>query len=130
MHLEKLARVRPSVDEAMEIILVDKPIARQRLKEIGEPQFGTYIKAVVDVDRAVMAVGGDFHADEESFLLDRGSSQMNLWGINLYFDLESPDMVEFDSVINIRSVQNNPSRGVEDPEIRARIVEIARALVQ
>src|SRR5713101_1342520 len=114
----------------MEIILVDEPIARQRLKEIGEPQFGNYVKAVVDVSKAIMAVGGDFHADEEAFLLDRGLTQMNLWGINLYFDLELPEMVEFDSVINIRSVQNNPSRGVEDPEIRASIVEIVRALVQ
>src|SRR5213080_669870 len=55
----------------MEIILVDRPIARQRLKEIGEPQFGTYVKAVVDVNKGIMAVGGDFHADEESFFLDR-----------------------------------------------------------
>jgi len=114
----------------MQIALVDAPIMRRRLKEIGEPQFGTYVKAVVDVDKAIMAVGGDFHADEEAFLLDHGSSQTNLWGINLYFDMELPEMVEFDSVINIRSVQNNPSRGVEDPEIRARIMEIIRTLVQ
>lgn len=55
---------------------------------------------------------------------------MNLWGVNLYFDLELPDMVEFDSVINIRPVQNNRSRGVEDPVVRARIVEIVTELVQ
>jgi len=114
----------------MQIVLVDTPIARERLKEIGEPQFGSYVKAVVDIDQGIMAVGGDFHADEEAFLLERGSSQMNLWGVNLYFDLELSEMVEFDSVINIRSVQNNRSRGVEDPEVRASIVEIVRALVQ
>jgi hypothetical protein len=61
--------------ESMEIIMVDEPISRQQLKEIGEPQFGSYVKAVVDVDRAVMAVGGDFHADEEAFLLERGSAK-------------------------------------------------------
>ena len=77
-----------------------------------------------------MAVGGDFHADEEAFLLERGSSLMNLWGINLYFDLAAPEMVEFDSVINIRPSQNNRSRGIEDPGVRARIVEIVVGLVQ
>ena len=116
--------------EPMEIIMVDDPIARQKLKEIGEPQFGSYVKAVVDVNRAIMAVGGDFHADEEAFLLERGSSQMNLWGINLHFDLQPPDMVEFDSIINIRPVQNNPSRDVVDPEVRDRIVEIVAGLVR
>src|SRR6266446_11003910 len=112
----------------MEIVLVEKPITRQQLKEIGEPQFGSYVKAVVDVNRTIMAVGGDFHADEESFLLERGSSQMDLWGINLHFDLQPPNMVEFDSVINIRPSQGNPSRGVQDPGVRERIVEIATGL--
>lgn len=114
----------------MEIFLVDRPTTRQQLKDIGEGRFGNYVKAVVDVSRRNMAVGGDFHADEEAFLLERGSNQMNLWGINLYFDLELPDMVEFDSVINIRPVQNNRSRGVEDTGVRARIVEIVTELVQ
>jgi len=41
----------------MEIVLVEKPITRQQLKEIGEPQFGSYVKAVVDVSRTIMAVG-------------------------------------------------------------------------
>ncbi|SRR6266852_2076704 len=114
----------------MEILLVDKPISRGRLREIGEPQFGKYIKAVVDVNKGIMVVGGDFHADEEAFLLDHGSNQLNLWGINLHFDLQGPDMVEFDSVINIRSRQGNPSRGVKDPAIRERIVQIVAGLVE
>ena len=114
----------------MEIHLVDKSIARQQLREMGEGQFGGYVKAVVDISRAIMTVGGDFHADEEAFLLERGSSQVDLWGINLHFDLEPPDMVEFDSIINIRPRQSNPSRGVEDPGVRERIVEIVVALVQ
>ena len=72
------------------------------MKEIGEPQFGSFVKAVVDISKGIMAVGGDFYADEEAFLLERGSSQKDLWGINLHFDLPPTDMVEFDSIINIR----------------------------
>jgi hypothetical protein len=114
----------------MEIILVEKPIVRRQLKEIGEPQFGSYVKAVVDISKGIMAVGGDFHADEEAFLLERGSSQKDLWGINLHFDLPPTDMVEFDSIINIRPRQGNTSRGVEDSTLRGEIVRIVGELVQ
>ena len=114
----------------MAIIMVDKPIARQQLKEIGEQQFGSYVKAVVDINQGIMAVGGDFHADEEAFLLQRGSSQMNLWGINLHFDLPAPDMVEFDSIINIRPRQGNSSRAVEDSAVRDAVMKIVGDLVQ
>ncbi len=114
----------------MEILLVDTPISREQLKGIGEPQFGSYAKAVVDVNKAIMAVGGDFHADEEAFLLDLGSSQKDLWGINLHFDLQLPDMVEFDSIINLRPSQGNPSRGVVAAALRERIVQVVAGLVE
>jgi hypothetical protein len=114
----------------MEILLVDAAISREQLKEIGEPQFGSYVKAVVDVNKAIMAVGGDFHADEEAFLLEQGSSQNDLWGINLHFDLQLPGMVEFDSIINLRPSQGNPSRDVVDAALRERIVQVVAGLVE
>ena len=75
------------------------------------------VKAVVDVKRECMAIGGELHADEESFLLAKGSRQQDLWGINLYVDLESPDFIEFDFMINIRPNQGNRSRAVEDDSV-------------
>jgi hypothetical protein len=77
-----------------------------------------------------MAVGAELHADEEAFLLERNSSQENLWGINLYTSRALPEMVEFDSMINIRPRQNNRSRGVEDSELREGIIAIVRELVR
>ena len=76
--MEKVARVRLSVDEAMEIILVDKLIARQILLDMARERFGNMVKAVVDNEQGVMAIGGGLHADEESHLLERGSLQENL----------------------------------------------------
>ena len=77
-----------------------------------------------------MAVGAELHADEEAFLIERNSRQENLWGINLYTSRAMPDMVEFDSMVNIRPRQNNRSRGVEDANLRERIIGIVRTLVQ
>ena len=114
----------------MEIILVDKGILRTLLMDMAEEQFGDMVKAVVDIERKVMAIGGGLHVDEESFLLERGSVQDNLWGINLHLKKDLPDMVEFDSVINIRPRQDNPSRYVEDGSIRERVITVVKDLVK
>jgi hypothetical protein len=74
-----------------------------RLAELAESGFGNLVKAVVDVDKGVMAIGGEMHADEEAVLLGQGSSQTGLWGINLYpSQYGEADWIEFDSMINIR----------------------------
>ncbi len=114
----------------MTIILVDKPISRPRLYEIAQLIYGDFVKAVVDVEKGIMAVGGELQADEETFLLERDSQQENLWGINLYPDREFPEIVEFDSMINLRPRQNNRSLGVEDAVLRERILAVVKALVQ
>lgn len=62
---------------------IRQPIPRARLKALAEAGFGDMIKAVVDCRRRIMVVGGELHADEEQWLLDDGSSQPELWGINL-----------------------------------------------
>jgi hypothetical protein len=113
----------------MGTILVDKPISRQELKAAARPYYEAVVKAVVDIERGIMAIGGELHADEEKFLLERDSEQQHLWGINLFTELDLPDMVEFDSMINLRPSQNNRSRGVEDAGTRERIMDIVRSLV-
>ena len=95
---------------------------------MAEAQFGDWVKAVVDVSRRLMAIGGDLHADDEAVLAD-GSRQRDLWGINLYPGESGPDWIEFDSMINLRPNQGNRSRGVDDPRVRSRIREVVGALV-
>jgi hypothetical protein len=107
-----------------------RPITRARLKELAEAGFGEMIKAVVDCRRRVMVVGGELHADEEQWLLDDGSTQADLWGINLYPADSSEDWIEFDSMINVRPAQGNPSRGVESEDTREIIRSIVQKLVQ
>ena len=114
----------------MGTILISEPVTRKELREAGEELYGDMVKAVVDIERQLMVVGAELHSDEEAFLLERESRQENLWGINLYTTRNLPEMVEFDSMINIRPRQNNRSRGVEDPALQGRIVEIVRKLVR
>lgn len=111
--------------------LVDnKPILIDELKQMAERMFGDLVKAVVDIRERIMVVDADLHADQESLLLENGSRQDDLWGINLYPDQTDEDFIEFDSMINLRPSQNNRSRDVENPETRKQIIEIVRSLVE
>lgn len=92
--------------------------------------FGDLVKAVVDVGAGILAVGGGLHADEEAILLDQGSAQGDLWGVNLYpADHGSTAWIEFDSMINVRPAHGNRSRSVEDAALRDRIAEVVDRLV-
>jgi hypothetical protein len=93
-------------------------------------KFGNMVKAVVDVEKGVMVVDGDLHADEEALLLNEGSKNENLWGINLYPELNNEEWIEFDSMINLRPAHNNRTRGVDDPAVREEIVTIVNKLVK
>lgn len=102
----------------------------EELKKIAKERFGDMVKGVVDVTKGTMALGGEMHADEEEIMLDNGSKQDDLWGINLYPDLIGDDFIEFDSMINIRPRLNNRSRSVEDALIREKIIKIVNDLIK
>ena len=109
--------------------IIDSPITLKGLSLMAEAGFGNLVKAVVDVEREIMAVDAELHADEEALLLEDGSLQADLWGINIYPDLEADERIEFDSMINIRPSQGNRSRGVDDHAIRDRIIRVVEYLV-
>ena len=95
------------------------------LKDIAGKLFGDMVKADVDVVRKIIVIDAELHADIEQFMLDNGSRQEDIWGINLYPDqYGSPDFIEFDSMINIRPGQGNRSRDVEDVMVRDQITKI------
>ena len=96
---------------------------------IAKNQFGDLVKAVVDIEKGIMVIGGELHADEEALLLERGSEQNNLWGINIYPEKPEDERIEFDSMINMRPSQNNRSRDVESLEIQRKIRDIVNKLI-
>ncbi|MGM9786981.1 MAG: DUF5674 family protein [Candidatus Cryptobacteroides sp.] len=112
------------------MIILQKPISRERLAELAENFYGDMIKGVVDIDSGKLALDAELHSDLERMLLEDGSRQEFLWGINLYPEVEDEDFIEFDSLINIRPRQNNRSRYVEDAAIRDAIKNIVESFIQ
>lgn len=99
------------------------------LKEMAAATFGDMVKAVVDIERGLLAVDAELHSDLEAALLQDGSKQKKLWGINLYPGTPDEDFIEFDSMINVRPSQGNRSRGVEDEGLRGKIAGIVNQRV-
>lgn len=105
--------------------ILNEKITKRELKEISVVRFDDeMVKAVVDLGSGQLGIDAELHADIEQMFLQQGSQQEDLWGINLYFDEEGEDFIEYDSLINIRPRQKNMGRGVYDEETRKRIAEV------
>jgi hypothetical protein len=112
-----------------EIFLVDSRLDPARLRRLVAAHFEDMVKYVVDVERAVAAVGGELHADEEALLLEHGSRQEDLWGANYYPGRGPEDCIEYTSLINIRPAQGNRGMFIEDELLRERVREVTFALI-
>jgi hypothetical protein len=110
--------------------IIREKISVDELKKMSEKMYNQLVKAVVDIEKKIMVVDADLHADEEQLLLENESDQKNLWGINLYPEkFGTEDFIEFDSMINIRPSWGNCTRGVENLDIQKSIIAVVNGLV-
>jgi Protein of unknown function (DUF5674) len=114
----------------MNMTIIRDAVTQHELNDMAKQQFGDMVKAVVDVEQGIMAIGGELHSDEEAMLLDQGSVRKNLWGINRYPERPASEWVEFDSMINVRPSGGNRSRYVESAKIRDAVTTIVNRLVE
>ena len=105
-------------------------ISLDEIRALAQARFGDMIKGVVDLERGILLLDADLHADQEASLLAEGSTLSNLWGINLYPDVAGEDWLEFDSMINLRPSFGNRSRGVDDAARRAAIAGLIARVVR
>lgn len=106
------------------------PVTWEELRQMAAARFGDMVKGVVDLRRGILLLDADMHADQEAELLDDGSTQEDLWGINLYPDVAGADWLEFDSMINLRPSFGNRSRGVDEAATREAIRSLVERLVR
>ena len=110
--------------------IVTEKIKLSELKEMTAAMLGNLVKAVVDIEKEIMAVDAELHSDEEALLIKEGSGQDYVWGINIYPGLPADERIEFDSMINLRPRLGNRTRGVDDPGIRSKIKAIVDRLIE
>ena len=116
---------REAVEDAAVIHIIRTQATKQQMKEMLQV-LETYMKLAVDLERGILAGGGALYADCEAVLLEDGSRQEDVWGADW---IPGAQQVTFESLINIRPRQNNPSLEILDPGIRERVTEIVKPLL-
>ena len=112
------------------IKIVTSPTSKEELKASAHGTFASLVKAVVDIEQEIMAMGGELHADEEAVLIENGSKNNNLWGINIHFNEPESKWIEFDSMINLKPSLGNRNRSVDNIEIQEKIKKIVSRLIK
>src|SRR3989344_3756968 len=98
----------------MRIEIITEPITRAKAKEIAKEIYGDMVKGVMDIERGIIALGGEYHMDANMTLVENGSRQENIWGFNLHTAKLREEWLEFTSLINIRPTQHNRGMLIEN----------------
>lgn len=111
----------------MGVRIIRERATPEQIAEMAEAFGGVLIKLAVDVEREILAGGGSLHSDCEQLLLEDGSRQEDIWGADW---LPMTKEVRFEAIINIRPRQGNYGMEVQNPEIRGRLEQIVRRLLE
>lgn len=110
----------------MDIRIIREPISRAIAKEIAAEFYGDMVKGVVDIERGIIALGGEYHIDANAKLIDDGSQQNNIWGFNFY---PGDGEIEYAALINIRPTRGNRVTEIQDGKLRAKMKEVIKKLI-
>jgi hypothetical protein len=129
-----MAKSAGRIFEKLEIMnypieIIKEKIDKEYLKKFLDNPFKEMIKFVVDIEKEIIALGGELHSDAEEILTKNGSDNRNLWGGNLYPSGEKNNQIEYTSLINIRPSQDNPSMEIQSQEIKTKVDQIIDKLI-
>jgi hypothetical protein len=113
----------------MEIKIIKEKISLEEVKKMAEEQYNNMIKAVVDIEKEIMAIGGELHSDANELLSNAGSDQKNVWGINIFPGKSREEWIEFNSLINIKPKEGNLDMDIKLNEVKNKIEEIVNKLI-
>ena len=102
------------------IVLLDRKITPEEFEKARE-EYSDYIKTVIDVEREVMTVGGEFHIDGEQVLIKHGSKQSNLYGGGYRI---STGEIEYMALSNYKPALGKITYEISDETVRNKMREL------
>ncbi len=108
------------------LLLITKKATPEQIKQAAEDFDSYFIKVVVDLEKEILTAGGQRHFDGEQLLLEAGSLQENLWGGGIEVTTKA---IDYNSMINIRPRQDNPSKDILSQDIRKKFDTIVKKLL-
>lgn len=113
----------------MEVRIIKEKISEEELKKIAQDGFGTVVKIAVDVEKEIMAVGGEWHSECQEALVESGSSSKDVWGVNIHLWKPREEELEFFALINIKPSEGNYEMEILSAEIKQKIRIILEKLI-
>ncbi|OGY99653.1 MAG: hypothetical protein A2945_03065 [Candidatus Liptonbacteria bacterium RIFCSPLOWO2_01_FULL_52_25] len=110
--------------------IVEDTISLQELREIAEEFYTTMVKGVVDIEKKIVAFGGEYHADANAVMIENGSLQSDVWGFNVYFDRPRESRIEYVSLINIRPQAGSTEMEVQNKDVRNAMEAIINSTIE
>ena len=114
----------------MNIKIVENKISLLELREVAKEFYVTMVKGVLDIEKEIIAFGGEYHADANEILIESGSRQSDVWGFNIYFDRPRDSWIEYVSLINIRPKAGNMEMEIKDNAIRNKMKTIINSKIE
>lgn len=104
------------------IVVLDRKITPGEFKQAREI-YTDYIKTVVDIERNIIAVGGEFHIDCEEVLLKQGSKLENLFGGGYRVSTKE---VEYMAMSNYKPNFGKVTYEIMDPIVREKVYKLTK----
>ena len=106
------------------IVVLDRVATDEDIEKASE-EYKTYVKVTIDVEKGIVAIGGEYHYDAEQELLKVGCKQEDIWGGGL--DLLTKK-IDTNAIINIRR-QRNYSTEIYDEYVRQKYFTIFKKYI-
>lgn len=114
----------------MTIKIIKEKISKEELKNVMEKGFGSMVKVSVDVEKEILAIGGDWHAESQDLLVKQEKSDgQSVWGINFYPRGAAEKRIEYTALINIKPSLSHRDMTIRDKLIRDKIKNIINKLL-
>jgi len=108
------------------VIILDRKITPEEFKKAREV-YGDYIKTVIDIEKNILAVGGEYHIDCEDVLIKNGSKLENLYGGGYRISTKE---VEYMALSNFKPNLNKTTYEIMNKKIRDKLYKLTKEFLE
>ena len=102
------------------VLILDRKVTSEEFEQAREV-YDDYIKTVMDIEKDILAVGGEYHIDCEEVLIKSGSKLENLFGGGYR---TSTREVEYMAMSNFKPNMGKVTYEIMDENVRKKLKEL------
>lgn len=108
------------------IIILDKKATQEEF-ELAREVYKDYIKTVLDTEKEIMAIGGEYHIDCEEVLIKSGSKQENLYGGGYRVSTKE---IEYMAMSNYKPALGRVTYEISDHTLREKLEKFTKKYLE